>query len=127
MAKSKKRIRETLGKLEKLLPAFTTCTGEKPFEQLLAHWLKQPEGKLQKQLGKLLEKKRAKLSCAESCTGGYLSQLLTGEPASAKYFNGGLISYTSSIKISLLGVKRSTIKNASAESEQCAREMLSGA
>ncbi|MGG1551212.1 competence/damage-inducible protein A [Paenibacillus ferrarius] len=44
------------------------------------------------------------LSVAESCTGGLLSDLITGVSGSSLPFLGGIICYTNNVKHSLLGV-----------------------
>ena len=63
---------------------------------------------------------------AESCTGGYLSHLITLVSGSSAYFKGGVISYDNSIKIGQLKVQAGTLKNFGAVSVECAREMAAG-
>lgn len=63
------------------------------------------------------------LSVAESCTGGLLSHLITNVSGSSKYFLGSIVSYSDQSKINLLGVKKETIKNFGAISEETALEM----
>jgi nicotinamide-nucleotide amidase len=84
------------------------------------------EEKLESVIGKMLVADKATVSCAESCTGGYISHLLTSVPGSSKYFEGSVISYSYDIKERFLGVKQSTLNTAGAVSEECVREMLSG-
>lgn len=67
------------------------------------------------------------LSTAESCTGGYISQLLTQHPGSSKVFLGGAITYSNSLKMSMLGVSENTLLNFGAVSEETVREMAEGA
>ncbi|MGG1516789.1 competence/damage-inducible protein A [Paenibacillus oryzisoli] len=52
---------------------------------------------------RLTETKRT-LSVAESCTGGLLSDLITGVSGSSQPFLGGIICYTNQVKHGLLGV-----------------------
>ena len=47
--------------------------------------------KLAQKLVKLLSKKKLKVSCAESCTGGLLSSTITSISGSSKIFTLGLI------------------------------------
>jgi len=67
------------------------------------------------------------LSVAESCTGGYLSHLLTQHAGSSKVFFGGAISYSYELKESILGVKNETLWQYGAVSEQTVSEMVEGA
>jgi nicotinamide-nucleotide amidase len=50
------------------------------------------------------------LSVAESCTGGYISHLITQHPGSSKVFLGGGVTYSNELKKSILGVKHDTIE-----------------
>ena len=77
-------------------------------------------------IGKLLTEKKQTLSTAESCTGGYISHLITSIPGSSNYFTGSLIAYSNHIKINHLGVRAHTIKNFGAVSEECVKEMAAG-
>ncbi|MEN2998264.1 MAG: CinA family nicotinamide mononucleotide deamidase-related protein [Brevinematia bacterium] len=63
------------------------------------------------------------LSTAESMTGGYLSQMLTSVPGATEYFLGGVITYSDSTKISLLGVSEETISKYFATSLETTFEM----
>lgn len=82
--------------------------------------------KLEVTIGKLLTANKANLSCAESCTGGYIAHLLTSVPGSSTYFEGSVVSYSYEVKEKLLAVKNSTLNTVGAVSEECVREMLSG-
>lgn len=66
------------------------------------------------------------LAMAESCTGGYVSHLITKIPGSSKVFWGTVVSYDNSVKINSLGVKPETISSFGAVSEQTAIEMAEG-
>jgi nicotinamide-nucleotide amidase len=67
------------------------------------------------------------LSVAESCTGGYISHLITRHPGSSKVFFGGAISYSYDLKESMLGVKNETLWQFGAVSQQTVVEMVEGA
>ncbi len=84
------------------------------------------EEKLEHVLGKLLAERNETISCAESCTGGYISHLFTSVPGSSKYFEGSIISYSYAVKEKLLGVKPETLQQHGAVSEECVREMAAG-
>lgn len=77
-------------------------------------------------VGAILKEKKQTLSLAESCTGGYISHLITGVPGSSAYFMGSVIAYDNQVKIDQLGVKLETIMQYGAVSEQCAIEMAEG-
>jgi nicotinamide-nucleotide amidase len=78
---------------------------------------------LQTVLGDLLMQNSATLSCAESCTGGYLSHLITSIPGSSRYFQGGVICYDTSVKINTLGVPEDLILKHTVVSEEVAKSM----
>jgi nicotinamide-nucleotide amidase len=67
------------------------------------------------------------LSVAESCTGGYISHLITQHAGSSKVFFGGAVSYSYELKESILGVKSETLTEFGAVSEETATEMVKGA
>jgi len=67
------------------------------------------------------------LSVAESCTGGYLSHLLTRLPGSSRVFKGGGIVYSNALKTRLLDVAEETLATHGAVSEAVVIEMAQGA
>ncbi|WP_276346652.1 competence/damage-inducible protein A [Daejeonella sp. JGW-45] len=67
------------------------------------------------------------LSVAESCTGGYLSHLLTMHAGSSKVFLGGAISYSNQLKESMLNVSEDTLTKFGAVSEETVLAMARGA
>ena len=77
-------------------------------------------------LGELLSQKGLTLSTAESCTGGKISEIITSISGSSNYFRGGVVSYATDTKVSLLGVKQTTIDAFSVVSTQVAEEMALG-
>jgi nicotinamide-nucleotide amidase len=78
-------------------------------------------------LGNLLRQTKSTLSVAESCTGGYVSHLLTQTPGSSEYFIGGVIAYSNQIKQNLLGVKELLIREHGAVSQKVVENMAVGA
>lgn len=66
------------------------------------------------------------ISLAESCTGGWVSKLVTDVPGASSSYFGGAVTYTNDLKQSLLGLKESTLIEHGAVSEECALEMVSG-
>jgi nicotinamide-nucleotide amidase len=77
-------------------------------------------------IGRELVKQNKKLAVAESCTGGYISHLITSVSGSSAYYNGSVTSYSNEIKEKLLGVSRENLEKYGAVSEQVAREMVEG-
>jgi len=74
-------------------------------------------------LGNTLRDKKLSLAVAESCTGGYLSHLITSVPGSSDYFLGSMIPYGYEIKMRQLGVKPETLEKHGAVSEPTIMEM----
>jgi nicotinamide-nucleotide amidase len=71
----------------------------------------------------LLRIKSATLACAESCTGGYLSHLITSVPGSSLYFKGSIVSYSNEIKRNILNVRELNLKKYGAVSEYVVNDM----
>lgn len=74
-------------------------------------------------LGDLLREKNLKLSLAESCTGGYISHLVTSVAGSSDYYNGCIVPYHNEFKHQLLKVDNSVFEKHGAVSEECVRDM----
>jgi nicotinamide-nucleotide amidase len=81
------------------------------------------ETSLEAVVGTMLNKKKLTLAIAESCTGGYLSHLITSIPGSSDYFRGSIIPYAYEIKMSELGVSTETLEKHGAVSEPTIIEM----
>ena len=67
------------------------------------------------------------LGLAESCTGGNIAHNITQVTGAANYFNGSMVCYQNEIKEKILGVKRETLDEFGAVSEQTVIEMARGA
>ena len=67
------------------------------------------------------------LAVAESLTGGGLGFALTQVPGASAVFLGGIISYTTEVKVRELGVGQSIIDQYKVVSEEVAIEMAEGA
>lgn len=74
----------------------------------------------------LLDAER-RLVTAESCSGGWIGKAMTDVPGSSAWYLGGVISYSNTLKQSLLGVLPSTLAQHGAVSEAAAHEMAIGA
>ena len=72
-----------------------------------------------------IETKRT-VSVAESCTGGMVSTKLTDTAGSSMCFKQSVVTYSNEAKMQLLNVKKETLEQFGAVSEQTADEMLTG-
>ncbi len=82
---------------------------------------------LEEVVGKRLRESKSTLCTAESCTGGYISHLLTSVPGSSDYYQGSVIAYANRIKQEILGVTPETLARFGAVSEQVVKQMAEGA
>lgn len=80
-----------------------------------------------KSIIEILKSRGETLSVAESLTGGGLGHALTQIPGASSVFIGGVVAYTSDVKVNILGVKQSTIDQHTVVSEEVAIEMAQGA
>ena len=67
------------------------------------------------------------LATAESCTGGMIGAALTAVPGSSAVYKGGVISYWSEVKESVLGVDGEILRRFGAVSAPVAEAMAKGA
>lgn len=100
-----------LKKLQGLLNGAILAQKDIPVERIVAE--------------KLLDKGYT-IGAAESCTGGYISHLLTSIVGSSAYFEGSVVSYSYESKVKVLGVKQETLDQFGAVSKQTVTEMVEG-
>ena len=79
--------------------------------------------KLEEILGQLLLEKGLKLGLAESCTGGFISHLITSVAGSSNYYNGCIVPYHNEFKHNLLKVDNSIFEKYGAVSKECVEAM----
>lgn len=77
-------------------------------------------------VGRLLREKGLTLAVSESCTGGLVSHRITNVSGSSDYYRGSITAYASDVKETLLHVRKETLANHGAVSEQTALEMAEG-
>lgn len=77
-------------------------------------------------VGRLLKERGFRLAVAESCTGGLIAERVTCVPGSSEFFSGGIVAYSNSAKIALLGVPADVIETFGAVSEPVVRAMAEG-
>ena len=82
---------------------------------------------LSESLGKALQERGWSLALAESCTGGWASEVVTMTKGSSKHFERGFVTYSNLAKIEMLDVLQITLDEYGAVSEETAREMAAGA
>jgi nicotinamide-nucleotide amidase len=81
---------------------------------------------LETAIAKLLKAEKKTIALAESCSGGYVSHLVTSVPGSSTYYQGGIIPYHNQFKNKILGVSNETLSRFGAVSEETVREMAAG-
>lgn len=79
------------------------------------------------ELAGLLVENDLRLATAESCTGGWISKVLTDVAGSSQWFERGFVCYSDASKMEMLGVSPRTIETHGAVSKQTAIEMARGA
>lgn len=85
------------------------------------------EENLEMAIGRRLVEQGKIMVCAESCSGGYIGHRITQNPGASAYFTGSYVTYSYEMKTNTLGVKKETLEQFGAVSEQTVIEMLSGA
>ena len=78
-------------------------------------------------VGEQLAARGETICCAESCTGGLLTQLLTEVAGSSRWTLGAFVTYSYELKESALGVPHELLQQHGAVSEPVARAMAEGA
>ncbi len=76
-----------------------------------------------KELIELIKNAKLTLSCAESCTGGYVASILTSIPGASEYFVLGCIPYSNRMKNQILGIPEEILEKYGAVSNQVAALM----
>ena len=82
---------------------------------------------LASQIGDSLISRNENLVTAESCTGGWVSMLITSVAGSSRWFDRGFITYSNEAKQEMVSVDRQVIEIHGAVSEETARQMVQGA
>ncbi len=79
------------------------------------------------QLIDALRAKKAKITFAESCTGGLLSSVITSISGSSDVFDAGFVTYSNAAKTDLLGISAPLVEQHGAVSAEVAIAMADGA
>jgi nicotinamide-nucleotide amidase len=78
-------------------------------------------------VGRHLLERGMTVATAESITAGSIAARLSTPPGASDFFWGGAVTYTAEAKHAVLGVSTETIEGPGVVSEECAREMATGA
>jgi nicotinamide-nucleotide amidase len=104
-------INDHISKLSKIIPDYICGYDAEKLEEVVA---------------KVLTEKSITISVAESCTGGYISHLMTSIPGSSNYFKGSVVAYSNESKENLLSVNNNIINTYGAVSKQTVEAMAIG-
>jgi nicotinamide-nucleotide amidase len=115
------------GNDESFLKAGVEKFAAKITERVGASVVAQEDIPIEKAILNFMAERELTLSVAESCTGGYISHLITQHAGSSKVFYGGAVSYAYELKESILGVKNETLWQHGAVSQETVIEMVEGA
>lgn len=88
------------------------------------------EGRLEYTARELVDRARGiglTLATAESCTAGLVAARIADIPGASDVLRGGAVTYCDAVKRRVLGVSEDTLRQHSAVSDPCAREMAVGA
>jgi nicotinamide-nucleotide amidase len=77
-------------------------------------------------IGNFLIENNLSIATAESCTGGLLCGRLVNYPGISKCLVEGIVTYSNDSKMNRIGVKKETLENFGAVSEETALEMAKG-
>ena len=77
-------------------------------------------------VGELLKAQKMTIATAESCTGGLIASMITDISGSSEYMQGGIVSYSNSVKVNQLGVKQEDLDSVGAVSKEVALKMAKG-
>jgi len=82
---------------------------------------------LSEAVGAACRRRRLLLATAESCTGGWVAQVITHTSGSSEWFERGFVTYSNEAKTELLGVRDEIIEERGAVSPETAAAMAEGA
>lgn len=110
-AAEKSEMLELLERLKPIIAPYLFTVGDTSPEQAI---------------GETLRIRKETISLAESCTGGYISHLITSVPGSSIWYMGSSVSYANEVKTTFLGVDPTVISSQGAVSEEVAKAMANG-
>ena len=96
-------------------------------EQVSEYLVTNLDEPMEKVVVKLLVMRNKTVCTAESCTGGFISHLLTTISGSSQFYDASVVSYSYKAKEDLLAVSKETLELKGAVSEEVVVEMARGA
>src|SRR5258707_1384574 len=81
---------------------------------------------LEVRIHRLMTERGLTLSTCESCTGGLILHCLTNVPGSSNYVMGGFVTYSNAAKAKFAHVRKKTLNQFGAVSQETALEMARG-
>jgi len=81
---------------------------------------------LEKEIQQYCTEKKVTLALAESCTGGMIAARLTSVPGASEYFLGSFVTYSESLKKSILHVPDAVLKKKGVVSKEAVTHMCKG-
>lgn len=81
---------------------------------------------LSARVGECLRQRGWMLACAESCTGGWIAEVVTATAGSSTWFDRGFVTYSNDAKREMLNVSAATLEQAGAVSEATVAAMVAG-
>lgn len=108
---AKARVDAQANELYRLIPELIYGEGDERLEQVI---------------GRMLKEEGQTLTLAESCTGGYLSHLITSIPGSSAYYMGGVVSYANAVKMDEFGIPSDMLELNGAVSQPVVERMAVG-
>lgn len=83
--------------------------------------------RLSQRVGTFLQEKGLTLATAESCTGGWVAEVITSVPGSSAWFDRGFVTYSDAAKKDMLGIGDALLKKHGAVSDEAVQAMAKGA
>lgn len=111
------------GELSQKISAIRGIVDNSPLKPAVWHY--GPES-LEEKIVTLANQKKIRFGFAESATGGLCSHRITSISGSSQCFMGSVVCYDEKVKEHILGVNPETLKNCTAVSLACAKEMAQG-
>lgn len=91
-----------------------------------SHYYGSDDDTLASVVGDLLKQLQTRVALAETCTGGWVGQLLTATPGSSAYFAGSVVAYDNAVKENVLGVDKAISIQHGAVSAEVVTQMALG-
>ncbi len=113
-----------IGKNKKLLEQEFNICFEKLKKLVKEITISDQENRLEEIIGQRLIKKKKTIATVESCTGGYIAQLISSVPGASAYYKGSIVSYANETKKNLLHISSQTLEKNGAVSEAVVVKML---